>query len=306
MNPAGRSLHAVRWLTLGAVIAAASITAMELMLALAVLTWLARLFLGRRRDALPDAELTIFLGLFMAWNIVSALVAADREQALAGLPSALLLLVAVLLAYGFHLERAAFRKMERENYYSTIALIGQTIENSDFARARELLLNCPKQHRNWEWGWMLARCNRDMMTLKGHAGVVCSVAYSPDGKLLASAAYRRAVDELNPSGRVWDTETGRLLFELKGHDGGLIYIAFSPDGKYLATASDDHTAKLWNAQTGREIRTFTGDTDHDVIAVDFSPNSSFILTGSENETARIWNVDTRETVHILICHNSTS
>ncbi len=96
MNSAGRSLHTVRWLTLGAVIAAASITAMELMLALAVLTWLARLFLGRRRDALPDAELTILLGLFMAWNIVSALAAADRQQALAGLPSGLLLLAAPL------------------------------------------------------------------------------------------------------------------------------------------------------------------------------------------------------------------
>ncbi len=96
MNPAGRSLHAVRWLTLGAIIAAASITAMELMLSLAVLTWLARLLLGRRRDCLPDAELTILLGLMMAWNIVSALAAADREQALAGLPSGLLLLAAPL------------------------------------------------------------------------------------------------------------------------------------------------------------------------------------------------------------------
>lgn len=96
MNPAGRSLHTVRWLTLGAVMAAASITAMELMLALAVLTWLALLLVGRRRDLLPNAELTILLGLLMSWNIISALAAVDRQQALAGLPSGLLLLAAPL------------------------------------------------------------------------------------------------------------------------------------------------------------------------------------------------------------------
>lgn len=111
MNPAGRSLHAARWLTLGAVIAAASITAMELMLFLAVLTWLVRLLAGRRRELLPDAELTILLGLIMAWNLVSSLAAADRGPALAGLPSGLLLLAAplataVLTGRDRHLVRA--------------------------------------------------------------------------------------------------------------------------------------------------------------------------------------------------------
>src|SRR5436305_9766944 len=76
--------------------------------------------------------------------------------------------------------------------------------------------------------------------------VVFGVAFSPDGKRVASAQ------------KVWDAQTGQEIFELsKNWNGRDISVAFSPDGKYLASGDSDG-AKLWDAQTGRELRTLPG------------------------------------------------
>lgn len=224
-----------------------------------------------------------------------ALARRRRAAVVFGFAAGLSLLVAALLGYGFHLQNVAYHKMEREYYYGMIALINQTIENSDFARARELLLKCPKQHRNWEWGWMLARCNRDMMTLEGHTGAVAAIAYSPDGKRLASAARFAISREKDCVGRIWDTQSGRLLHELKGHTGWLRSISFSPDGKLVATGSEDRTAKIWEAETGRELHTLSGHMAA-VIGSVFLPDGKRLVTGSEDRKLRVWDVESGDLI----------
>ena len=80
---------------------------------------------------------------------------------------------------------------------------------------------------------------------------VYGVAFSPDGRLLATASSDKTA-------RLWDPATGEHLRTLTGHTDWVRGVAFSPDGRLLATASDDNTARLWDPATGEHLRTLTG------------------------------------------------
>ena len=117
-------------------------------------------------------------------------------------------------------------------------------------------------------------------TLTGHTAAVWGVAFSPDGRLLATGS-----DE--GTARVWDTATGEHLRTLAGHAGGVRGVAFSPDGRLLATASRDGTARLWDPAAGKHLRTLTGHAGT-LWGVAFSPDGRLLATASVDGTARLW------------------
>jgi len=88
-----------------------------------------------------------------------------------------------------------------------------------------------------------------------------------------------------------------------GHSSVILSVAFSPDGKYVVTGSADNTTKLWDVETGNEIRTFSGHAG-DVRSVGFSPDGGFIITGSNDKSARMWDVLTGEEFWRLEWHNN--
>ena len=82
---------------------------------------------------------------------------------------------------------------------------------------------------------------------------VFSVAYSPDGKTLASGSADNTI-------KLWDVATGKNIITLRGHTNSIDSVTFSPDGKTLASGSWDNTIKLWDVASGKNTATINGHT----------------------------------------------
>lgn len=135
---------------------------------------------------------------------------------------------------------------------------------------------------------------RELADLDGHSDGVHSVAFSPDGKRLATAC-------LDHTAKLWDVATSQELMALTGHSAPVFAVIFSPKGERLATGSSDHTAKLWDETTGQELTTLKGHTNL-VLTVAFSPDGNILATGSYDHTAKLWDVPTGRELATLKGH----
>jgi WD40 repeat protein len=88
----------------------------------------------------------------------------------------------------------------------------------------------------------------------------------------------------------------------KGHSASVKAVAVSPNGIYLATGSRDKTVKIWDRQTGLEIRTLVGH-EHTINALDFSPTGELLATSSADGTARVWEIATGKQVFSSPVHD---
>ncbi|KKA19036.1 Vegetative incompatibility WD repeat protein, partial [Rasamsonia emersonii CBS 393.64] len=118
----------------------------------------------------------------------------------------------------------------------------------------------------------------ELQTLEGHSSVVEALAFSPDGKLVASGSH---------TVKLWDPATGALQQTLEGHSSRVKAVAFSPDGKLVASGSADHTVKLWDPATGALQQTLEGHSEL-VGAVAFSPDGKLVASGSGDGTVKLW------------------
>ena len=144
---------------------------------------------------------------------------------------------------------------------------------------------------------------RQIAGISGHDGAVRSVAFSPDARRIVTASNDRTA-------RIWDVASGVQLTVLSGHGEGLPAadeggnvrsVAFSPDGRRIVTASNDRSARIWDAASGKQLAVLSGH-DHAVRTAAFSPDGRRIVTASADQTARIWDADTAMPLEVLSGH----
>ena len=121
-------------------------------------------------------------------------------------------------------------------------------------------------------------------TFQGHKEAIYAVAWSPDGRLLASAGKERTI-------LVWRAEDGRLAHFLTGHQESINAVAWSPDGRMLASGSDDNTIRIWEVATETAVLTL-GRHWGNVLTVAWSPDGQRLASGSIDHQVIVWDIKT--------------
>ncbi len=172
-------------------------------------------------------------------------------------------------------------------------------DNTDLAivlalLANEEVENPPLASRSTLATVALARGTKQVFP--GHEASVLGVAISPDETRLASSAADAIV-------KIWDAQTGELIYRMTGHGGDVEAVAFSPDGQFVVSSAADFTAILWDVATGQEVRRFLGHTAP-VRRTFFTSNGTQIITASSDNTLIKWDVATGTPLMTFTGHTS--
>jgi WD40 repeat protein len=127
---------------------------------------------------------------------------------------------------------------------------------------------------------------------------IAGIAFSPDGKRLATAI----ADVSHPTVEIWADRNNVLT--LSGHKSKVWAVAFNRAGTLLASGSSDRTAAIWDAVSGKELRSLSGKDGHHgpVRDVSFSPDGNLLATASDDGTAKVWDIASGKVLRTLYGH----
>lgn len=217
---------------------------------------------------------------------------ARRRPAVAALAAvagiAALGLIGISTAYNARL--AASLDETRQLLYATDMQVGfDAWEHGTLITAQERLdRHLPAENqqdlRTFPWRLLWQFCRADQRELYRHETKVTAVAYSPDGRWIASA-------ELDGAIRLWDVAASRMAAQLLGHTDDVNDVAFSPESRLLASAGDDQVVRIWKIDGSGPPRILSDFSNLAAYGVAFSPDGVLLAVASEDAKVRLW--DTR-------------
>jgi eukaryotic-like serine/threonine-protein kinase len=189
---------------------------------------------------------------------------------------------------------AALEREQRMLYLKRIALAESELALNNLGRVEEMLDACPVKLRGWEWRYL--RRGQGPFTFKGHRDWVFGVAFSPDGKHVASASSQlpNKMGEI----KIWERATGKEVHTLLGHLGPAFAVAFHPGGKQLASAGWDNTVRIWDHESGKQIQSLTDHREY-VTAVAYSPDGKLLASAGGDNAIILWDADTLQKLRTL-------
>ncbi|MGD9229948.1 MAG: caspase family protein [Desulfobacterales bacterium] len=134
----------------------------------------------------------------------------------------------------------------------------------------------------------------DMSSKEGHQRMVCSVAFSPDGKTAISSSEDKTI-------KIWDISSAREIRSFKWRKGACYSLAYGPDGRTILSGSWEGTFILWNVASGKVIRTFKGH-NHSINSVAFSPDGKTAISGDNVGRVKHWDIHSGQEIQSLKGH----
>lgn len=133
------------------------------------------------------------------------------------------------------------------------------------------------------------RASQQDVVLAGHTDWVTAVAFSPDGRLIATGSLDNTI-------KVWDAATGQLQQDLAAHTAAVNDLTFAPDGRHLASAGDDGLIIIWDMAEGTLFRALEGENDGAVKTIAYHPDGNLLAAGYEQGSVRLWQIQPRQSL----------
>jgi hypothetical protein len=159
-------------------------------------------------------------------------------------------------------------------------------------------------------GWLQVQWDKQKRLVDAEAKILAELVKEPDSALRLAVHATRMPQDKDWSGTAaaalaalaTAVSEANWLLGFGGHESEVTSAAFSPDGSRIVTASDDQTARIWNAASAKEIAVLRGHGEYHVASAAFSPDGSHIITASWDGTARIWNAASAKEIAVLRGH----